>query len=63
MNFNSLFHVLYEIMENNGAFSNYSSIIGYMGCGPAQIHLYTGSLDKSIFIFNANNNHWLTISN
>ena len=32
-------------------------------CGPAQIHLYTDSLDNSIFIFNANNNHWLTISN
>ncbi|CAF1325494.1 unnamed protein product [Rotaria sordida] len=32
-------------------------------CGPAQIHLYTGSLENSIFIFNANNNHWLTIAN
>jgi hypothetical protein len=32
-------------------------------CGPAQIHLYNGLLDNSIFIFNANNNHWLTISN
>ncbi|CAF1433130.1 unnamed protein product [Rotaria sordida] len=32
-------------------------------CGPAQIHIYTGSLENSIFIFNANNNHWLTIAN
>ncbi|CAF0998196.1 unnamed protein product, partial [Didymodactylos carnosus] len=32
-------------------------------CGPAQIHLYTQSLENSIFIFNANNNHWVTISN
>jgi hypothetical protein len=32
-------------------------------CGPAPIKLYTGSLENPIFIFNANNNHWLTISN
>ena len=32
-------------------------------CSPAQIKLYMGSLENSIFIFNANNNHWLTISN
>ncbi|CAF3250362.1 unnamed protein product, partial [Rotaria sp. Silwood2] len=32
-------------------------------CGPAQIKLYTGSINNSIFIFNANSNHWLTISN
>ena len=32
-------------------------------CGPAHIHLYNGSLENSIFIFNANANHWLTISN
>jgi hypothetical protein len=32
-------------------------------CSPAQIHLYTDSLQDSIFIFNANNNRWLTISN
>ncbi|CAF5027667.1 unnamed protein product [Rotaria sp. Silwood1] len=32
-------------------------------CGPAQIHLYTGSLENSIFIFNANSNHWLTVAN
>ena len=30
---------------------------------PAQIKLYMGSLENSIFIFNANNNQWLTISN
>jgi hypothetical protein len=32
-------------------------------CSPARIHLYNGSLENSIFIFNANANHWLTISN
>ncbi|CAF4665546.1 unnamed protein product [Rotaria sp. Silwood1] len=32
-------------------------------CGPVQIHLYTGSLENSIFIFNANNNHWFTVAN
>ncbi|CAF3460435.1 unnamed protein product [Rotaria sp. Silwood2] len=32
-------------------------------CGPAQIKLYTGPINNSIFIFNANKNHWLTISN
>ncbi|CAF1492282.1 unnamed protein product [Adineta steineri] len=32
-------------------------------CGPAQIKFYNGSLKNSIFIFNVNNKHWLTISN
>ncbi|CAF1165346.1 unnamed protein product [Rotaria sordida] len=32
-------------------------------CGPVQIHLYTRSLANLIFVFNANNNHWVTISN
>jgi len=32
-------------------------------CGSAQIKLHTDSLENSIFIFNENNNHWLTISN
>jgi hypothetical protein len=31
MNENPLFHVLSEIMENNGSFLHYLSIIGYMG--------------------------------
>ncbi|CAF3176233.1 unnamed protein product [Rotaria sp. Silwood2] len=32
-------------------------------CGPAQIHLYKCSLENSIFIFNANSNHWITVAN
>ena len=31
--------------------------------GPAQIHLYKGLLENSIFIFNTNSNHWSTIAN
>ncbi|CAF5027450.1 unnamed protein product [Rotaria sp. Silwood1] len=52
------FHIylFFELLHKQ--FSNVNGL-----CGPAQIHLYTGSLQNSIFIFNANNNHWLTISN
>ncbi|CAF2718166.1 unnamed protein product [Rotaria sp. Silwood2] len=48
-------HLFFELLQNQ--FSNINGL-----CGPAQTHLYAGSLDNSIFIFNTNNNHWLTIA-
>ncbi|CAF1606765.1 unnamed protein product [Rotaria magnacalcarata] len=49
-------HLFFELLQKQ--FPNINGL-----CGPAQIHLYTSSLENSIFIFNANNNHWLTIAN
>ena len=33
INYNALGHVFFQIMENNGSFFHYLSIIGYMGVG------------------------------